>query len=47
MNTYQSKINELRAVIDLEINEKEDICLSSPELVEKALMIEQELFSKK
>ena len=43
MNTYQERINELRTIIDFEINEKEELCLTSPELVEKALMIEKEL----
>lgn len=46
MITYQERINEIRAIIDIEINEREEICLSSPELVKKALMIEQELSSK-
>lgn len=43
MNTYLEKINEIRAAIDFEINENEELDLASPELVEKALMIEQEL----
>ena len=43
MTTYIERINEIRAEIDFEINENEELCLTSPELVEKALMIEQEL----
>lgn len=43
MNTYMEKINELRAAIDFEINENEELILSSPELVKKALMIEEEM----
>lgn len=43
MTTYIEKINEIRASIDFEINENEELCLTSPELIEKALMIEQEL----
>ena len=43
MNTYVEKINELRAAIDFEINEKEELNLSSPDLVKKALMIEEEM----
>ena len=43
MTTYIERINEIRAVIDFEINENEVLDLTSPELVEKALMIEQEL----
>lgn len=43
MTTYQERINELRAVIDYEINEREELSLTSPELVKKALIIEQEL----
>ena len=43
MTTYIEKINEIRAAIDFEINEKEVLDLSSPELIEKALLIEQEL----
>ncbi len=43
MTTYIERINEIRAAIDFEINENEELCLTSPELVEKALMIEQEL----
>lgn len=44
MKTYTEKINEIRASIDFEINEKEVLDLTSPELVKKALIIEQELF---
>jgi hypothetical protein len=43
MNTYMEKINELRTAIDFEINENEELILSSPELVKKALMIEEEM----
>ena len=43
MTTYIEKINEIRAAIDFEINENEEILLTSPELIEKALMIQQEL----
>ena len=43
MTTYSERINEIRKAIDYEINEKEVLDLTSPELVEKALMIEQEL----
>jgi len=43
MNTYQNKINEIREVIDCEINKIKVLDLTSPELVKKALMIEQEL----
>ncbi len=43
MTTYMEKINELRAAIDFEINEKEEFDLSSPDLVKKALMIEEEM----
>lgn len=43
MNTYMEKINELRAAIDFEINENDTINLSSPELVKKALLIEEEM----
>ena len=46
MNTYMEKINELRAAIDFEINENKEINLSSPELVKKALMIEEEMNSE-
>ena len=46
MNTYMEKINELRAAIDFEISEKENLNLSSPELVKKALMIEEEMLSE-
>ena len=43
MTTYIERLNEIRAVIDFEINENEELSLTSPELIEKALMIEQEL----
>ncbi len=43
MNTYIERINAIRDKIDFEVNENEALCLTSPELVEKALMIEQEL----
>ena len=43
MTTYQEKINSLRSAIDFEINENEELLLTSPELIEKALKIEQEL----
>ncbi len=43
MTTYTERVNELRAAIDFEINENEVIDLTSPELIEKALLIEQEL----
>ena len=43
MNTYMEKINELRAAIDFEINENEELNLSSPELIKKALLIEEEM----
>lgn len=43
MTTYIERINEIRAAIDFEINENEELSLTSPELIEKALMIEQEL----
>lgn len=45
MTTYQERINGLRATIDFEINENEELCLTSPELIEKALIIERELES--
>ena len=37
------KIIELRAAIDFEINENEELSLSSPELIKKALLIEEEM----
>ena len=43
MTTYIERLNEIRAAIDFEINENEELLLTSPELIEKALMIEQEL----
>ncbi len=43
MTTYTERINEIRNAIDFEINEKEVLDLTSPELVEKALMVEKEL----
>lgn len=43
MNTYIERINEIRASIDFEINESEVLDLTSPEIVKKALLIEQEL----
>lgn len=43
MTTYTERINEIRNTIDFEINEKEVLDLTSPELVEKALMVEKEL----
>jgi len=43
MNTYFEKIDEIREKIDLIINENEVLDLSSPKLVEKALMVEREL----
>ena len=45
MNTYTEKVNELRAVIDFEINENKEIDLVSPELVKKAREIEDEMSS--
>lgn len=46
MNTYQERVNEIRRIIDIEINERGESYLSSPELVKKALLVEQELSSK-
>lgn len=46
MNTYTEGINKLRAQIDFEINKRKVLDLASPELVKKALMIEQQLASK-
>lgn len=43
MTTYTQLIDELREKIDLIINENEEICLSSPMLVEKALEIEKKI----
>ena len=43
LSFVMEKINELRAAIDFEINENEELILSSPEFVKKALMIEEEM----
>ena len=43
MTAYIEKINEIRAAIDFEIDENEELLLTSPELIKKALEIEQEL----
>jgi len=47
MITYTEKIEELRASIDYEINEMSDLNLSTPELIERARMIEEEMCSSK
>ena len=45
MITYMEKQSEIREKIDIMINEREVLDLTSPELVEKALILEKELLA--
>ena len=47
MTTYTEKINEIREKFDLIIEETEEVSLSSPQIVSKALTVEAELSSVK
>lgn len=43
MTAKIDRVNELRSLIDVEIEKKEVLDLSAPELVKKALMAELEI----
>lgn len=47
MTTYREKVSEIREKIDLIIEEVDEKLLSSPQIVEKALMVEVELSALK